>query len=260
MFLIAMQPFCVLLVSFNSLFLQQHNLAREAYLAASEPTLAAKTLIDMADVSASIDFSFNEISLLEQAQQELQSIDEDDGQDRGVMACCLILLGEAYSHRHNHSEAFKHLTRARYFCSDLPFEKAEKWAVLAVNKWKGIGGYLGISLWVLGQIYISRAQYDQALKSLEEGLQCAKTYGDQQDTANILLELGRAHMKKGNNNDAKKSLREALMNYGSLESMKEKIVCQYYLTKLDDPSRVPTLEEKDALDGTWHEEDTYTGA
>ncbi|KAJ7579612.1 hypothetical protein C8J56DRAFT_279966 [Mycena floridula] len=255
--------------------LQQYNLARDAYLAASEPTLAAGALIDITDVSAVIDSSFNEIPLLEQAQQELESLDEDGENWKKAMAHCLMLLGQAHSRRFNHSKALEHLTRARELCSDLPFERAqcaedlaaahhrpqqldeaEKWAVLAVSEWKQIGGYFGRSLWALGKIYISKAEYDKAIRSLEEGLQYAKAYGDQQDTANILLELGRAHMKKGKNNDAKKLFSETLMNYGNLEGAeRKKIVCQYYLDKLDDPSRVPTPEEEGALKGTRHGED-----
>ncbi|KAJ7578831.1 hypothetical protein C8J56DRAFT_1170119 [Mycena floridula] len=249
--------------------------ARDAYLAASKPILAAWALIDIADVSALIDSSFNEIPLLEQAQQELESLDEDGENWKKAMAHCLMLLGQAHSRRFNHSKALEHLTRARELCSDLPFERArcaedlaaahhrpqqldeaEKWAVLAVSEWKQIGGYFGRSLWALGKIYISKAEYDKAIRSLEEGLQYAKAYGDQQDTANILLELGRAHMKKGKDNDAKMLFSEALMNYGNLEGVEEeKIVCQYYLNKLDDASRVPTPEEEDALERTRHGED-----
>ncbi|KAJ7578767.1 hypothetical protein C8J56DRAFT_343274 [Mycena floridula] len=255
--------------------IKQRNLTRDAYLAASEPTLAAGALIDIADVSTFIDSSFNEIPLLEQAQQELESINEDTEQWRKAMAYCLIRLGEAHSRFHNHSEALEHLTRAWDFCSDLPFERAqcaqdladahhrfqqldeaEKWAVLAVSEWKQIGGYFGGSLWILGRIYISKAEYDKAIRSLEEGLQYAKAYGDQRDTASILLELGRAHMKKGKDNDAKRLFSEALMNYGNLEGVEEeKIVCQYYLNKLDDASRVPAPEEEDALKQTRHGED-----
>ncbi|KAJ7578785.1 hypothetical protein C8J56DRAFT_1030683 [Mycena floridula] len=255
--------------------LKQSNLARDAYLAASEPTLAAKALIDIADVSAFIDSSFNEIPLLEQAQQELKSLDEDSEQWKMAMARCLMLLGQAHSRWFNHSEALEHLTRAWDFCSDLPFERAqcaqdladahhrfqqldeaEKWAVLAVSEWKQIGGYFGGSLWILGWIYISKVEYAKAIRSLEEGLQHAKIYGRQRDTANILLELGRAHMKKGKNNDAKKLFSEALVNYGNLEGLEnDKTVCQYYLDKLNDPSRVPTSEEEDALSVTRHRED-----
>ncbi|KAJ7578866.1 hypothetical protein C8J56DRAFT_1170141 [Mycena floridula] len=255
--------------------LKQRSLARDAYLAASRPTDAAWALTDIADVSTFIDSSFNEIPLLEQAQQELELLYENGEEWKMAMARCLIFLGEAHSRDHNHSKALEHLTRARDFCSDLPFKRAqcadkladahhhlqqldeaEKWAVLAVSEWNQIGGYLGQSLCTLGQIYISKAEYDKAIKSLEEGLQHTKAYGDPFDTANILLELGRAHMKKGKNNDTKRLFTEALISYGNLEGAeRKKIVCQYYLDKLNDPSRVPTSEEENALKMTWHEED-----
>ncbi|KAJ7579607.1 hypothetical protein C8J56DRAFT_1058627 [Mycena floridula] len=255
--------------------LKQYNLARDAYLAASRPTDAAWALTDIADVSVLIDSSFNEIPLLEQAQQELELLDENGEEWKMAMARCLIFLGKAHSRWSNHSEALEHLTRAREFCSDLlfaraqcadelanahhslqQFDEAEKWAVLAVSEWKQIGGYFGDTLSTLGRIYISKAEYDKAISSLEEGLKHAKTYGHQQDTASILLELGRAHMKKGKNNDTKRLFTEALISYGNLEGAeRKKIVCQYYLDKLDDPSRVPTPEEEDALKGTWHGED-----
>ncbi|KAJ7590503.1 hypothetical protein C8J56DRAFT_1162664 [Mycena floridula] len=255
--------------------LKQFNLAQDAYLAASEPTLAAKALINIANVSAVDDSSFNEIPLLEKAQQELESLDEDNEQWQQAMTRCLILLGEAHSRWFHHSKALENLIRARDFCSDLPLERAqcadrladahhhlqqldeaEKWALLAVSEWKHIQGYLGGSFWLLGRIYISKAEYDGAMRSLEEGLQCAKTYGLQQDAGHILLELGRAHMKQGKDSDAKKSLGEALMNYEKLEGMeREKIVCQYYLDKLKDSSRVPSSEQEDALLATQHGED-----
>ncbi|KAJ7578777.1 hypothetical protein C8J56DRAFT_343491 [Mycena floridula] len=255
--------------------LQQYNLARDAYLAASKPTLAAWALIDIAGVSARIDSSFNEIPPLDEAQQELESLDENGEEWKMTMARCLFVLGDAHSRQYNHPEALEYLTRARDFCSDLPFQgaqcaeylaaahhrlqqldEAEKWAVLAVSEWKQIGGYFGDTLSTLGGIYISKGEYDKAIRSLEEGLQHAKTYGDPFDTASILLELGRAYMKKGKNNDTKRLFTEALISYGNLEGAeRKKIVCQYYLDKLNDPSRVPTSEEENALKMTWHEED-----
>ncbi|KAJ7578823.1 hypothetical protein C8J56DRAFT_1170111 [Mycena floridula] len=255
--------------------LQQYNLARDAYLAASKPTLSAWALIDIAGVSARIDSSFNEIPPLDEAQQELESLDENGEEWKMTMARCLFVLGDAHSRQSNHPEALEYLTRARDFCSDLPFQgaqcaeylaaahhrlqqldEAEKWAVLAVSEWKQIGGYFGDTLSTLGGIYISKGEYDKAIRSLEEGLQHAKTYGDPFDTASILLELGRAHMKKGKNNDTKRLFTEALISYGNLEGAeRKKIVCQYYLDKLNDPSRVPTSEEENALKMTWHEED-----
>ncbi|KAJ7585550.1 hypothetical protein C8J56DRAFT_892271 [Mycena floridula] len=199
--------------------LKQYNLAREAYLAASEPTLAARALAEIADVSVAIDSSFNEIPLLEQTQHDLEAIDE-----------------------------------AHHSLQQL--DQAEKIAVQTVNERKQIGSYSGWSLGFLGRIYISKAEYNKAIESLEEGLQIAETYGEQRNTANILVELGRAYMKMSRDNDSKRSFSRALVNYGNLEGMERKrILCKYYLDKLDDPSKLPTLEEEDALWETSHEED-----
>ncbi|KAJ7585609.1 hypothetical protein C8J56DRAFT_124980 [Mycena floridula] len=255
--------------------LQQYNLTREAYLAASEPTQAAQALIDIAKISAIIDSSFNEIPLLEQAQHELKSIDEGGEKWRKATIKCLMFLGAAHSRQNNYSEGLEHLTRARDSCSDLPFERArctynlavahhhlqqldeaEKMAVQTVDDRKQIGAYPGWSLWLLGRIYISKAEYNRAIKSLEGGLQFAKTYENQRNTAFILLELGRAYMKISKDNDAKRSFSQALVNYGNLEGVEvNRIVCQYYLNKLDDPSNLPTLEEEDSLWATRHQED-----
>ncbi|KAJ7575342.1 hypothetical protein C8J56DRAFT_1032569 [Mycena floridula] len=259
--------------------LHQHNLAREAYLAASEPTLAARASINIADVSSIIDSSFNEIPLLEQAQHELESIDEDGKKWRMTMTHCLMLLGRAHSRHHNYSEALKHLTKAKDLCSDLPsqrvqctyyladahhhlqqLDEAEKMTLQTINEEKQIGAYSGWSLWLLGRIYISKAEYNKAIKPLEEGLQIAKTYGNQRDTANVLLEFGRAYMKMSKYNDAKRSFSQALVNFGDLKGAEsDRIVCQYYLNKLDDPPRLPTLEEHNALRVTSHEEDIPLG-
>ncbi|KAJ7585537.1 hypothetical protein C8J56DRAFT_1165903 [Mycena floridula] len=255
--------------------LPQYHCAREAHIAASDPTNAAWALIDIASVSCIIDSSFNEIPLLEQAQYELESIDESGEHWRGAMTECLMFLGVAHSRRHNYSEALEHLTRARYLCSDLPVQRlrcayhlaatyhklqhldeAENTAVQTVNEEQQIGAYSGASLCLLGKIYISKADYNKAVKFLEEGLQFAKTYGHQRNTSEILLELGRAYIKMSKDNDAKRSFSQALVNYGNLEGVeRNRIVCQYYLDKLDDPSRLPTLEEKHALWATNHKED-----
>ncbi|KAJ7585650.1 hypothetical protein C8J56DRAFT_1165970 [Mycena floridula] len=269
--------YAVILHSFNHFqeSLQQHNLAREAYLAASEPTLAAWTLVDIADVSAFIDSSFNEIPLLEQAQHELESIGEGGERWRKAMIQCLMHLGAAHSRRPNYSETLEYLTRARDLCSDLPsarvectyllaeahhhlqqLNEAEKTAVQTVNEEKEIGAYPGWSFWLLGKIYISKAEYNNAIKSLEKGLEFAKTYRNQPNTAYILLELGRAYMKISRDNDAKRSFNQALVNYENMEGVgRSRIVCQYYLDKLNDPSRLLNLEEEDALRQTWHKED-----
>ncbi|KAJ7593682.1 hypothetical protein C8J56DRAFT_819861, partial [Mycena floridula] len=54
--------------------LEQFNLARQTYLSASEPRLAALELLDIAVVSTFIDPKTNDISLIEQAKLELETL------------------------------------------------------------------------------------------------------------------------------------------------------------------------------------------
>lgn len=72
----------------------------------------------------------------------------------------------------------------------------------------------------------------------------------------VLIELGRAYMKKEETEDARASFMEALTLCDALEGLQQRmIICRYYLDKLDDSLRAPTEEQMDALDSTGHEED-----
>ncbi|KAJ7596101.1 hypothetical protein C8J56DRAFT_395324 [Mycena floridula] len=255
--------------------LKQRQLARDAFLAASVTADAAMTLLNIANISVHLNPSFNEIPLIEQAQKELESIDQSDKQARKVMVRCLWCLATSHLRQSNYSNAIQHFTNARNLGVDLPFERAdcaaelalayhgvhqldeaEKWAVLAVNERKQMGAYLGYALRRLGLIHISNGKYDQAVNCLVEGLEVTKAHIDQEGTANILVELGRAFVKQEKGDNARASFTEALVSYGNLPGVSEqKMVCQYYLDMLDDPSRAPTSEENAALDATWHQED-----
>ncbi|KAJ7583815.1 hypothetical protein C8J56DRAFT_193140 [Mycena floridula] len=257
--------------------LQQRKLARKAFLAASEPVFAARTLLDIASASAFIDSTFNEIALIEHVQQEFESIYSPRPIPDQHMVLCLWRLGRAHSHKGNHSKAIKHLREARnltvagsfhgaHCAGDLAkayhrlcqLDEAEKWGVLALNEWREMGGNLEYTLRVLGMIYISKGEYNKAIDCLEEGLDSAKVQGDPRWTANFLLELGRAQMKKGNGKEAQGSFREVLGHYRDLQaSSRRMLVCQYYLDKLEDPSRVPTVKEQKALAATAHDEDLF---
>ncbi|KAJ7596083.1 hypothetical protein C8J56DRAFT_395099 [Mycena floridula] len=273
--------------------LEQYTLARKTYITASAPRLAAGMLLEIADVSTSIDPQTNEIPLIEKALRELQAI---DGPQRILrpfvrllnqftktrpkpsltvqedMVICLQRLGRAYSRSHQYLQAIKPLTQARDLSGGASFDgaecaqalaqayhrlqqydQAEKWAKVALDEWKQMGGYVGYCLRLLGMIYISQGKYDLAIESLEEGLEKAKTRGDPQHLANIWLELGRAHLKKGTRDQAQTALVEALKNYeGAAERM---IICKFYLEKLENSARNPTAKEVDALVATWHKED-----
>ncbi|KAJ7596117.1 hypothetical protein C8J56DRAFT_1160364 [Mycena floridula] len=257
--------------------LKQRKLAREAYLGASKRIDAASMLLRLSDTFAIIESSFNEIPLIEQAQQEIESIDGDGKKKRSVMVQCLLRLGREHSRLCNHAEAVHNLTKARDLCVDLPFERArsayylakachrlrqlneaEKWCIQALDEWKQIGYYPGLALRFLGIIYISKGQHDHALKHLVEGLEHAEARGDQRDVADILAELGRAHMKKGKGDDARTAFTEALANYQHLKGaamVNGGIICRYYLDELRDASRAPTSEEQSALSASGHAED-----
>ncbi|KAJ7596154.1 hypothetical protein C8J56DRAFT_1022528 [Mycena floridula] len=192
------------------------------------------------------------------------------------LASCLRDLGMAYSRQGNHFEAIQHLTHAHELCTELSFKgaecaqnlaeshhsleqynEAEKWGLLALREWQEMGqSHVCFVLGILGIIYISKGQYDQAVKYLTEGLDIAKAQNDEWNAAYILLELGRAHMKKGETNDAQNLFTEALAHFGPLQGVEQRmIVCRYYLAKLKDPSHLPTEEECNALSVTRHGED-----
>ncbi|KAJ7583821.1 hypothetical protein C8J56DRAFT_1094703 [Mycena floridula] len=248
--------------------IKQYKLARDAFLAASEPALAAWTLLDIANDSVFIDSAFDEIPLIEQARQEFESIYSPQTIPGKYLVDCLWRLGRAHSHKGNYSEAVEHLKDARdlsagvslrgtncaedlanayrYLCQ---FDEAEKWAVLALAEWREMGGNLLYVLYILGMIYISKGEYNKAISCLEEGLDSSKAQGHQKWIANFLLKLGQAQMKKGNSDDARESFAEALEYYQNLQGMAYgTLICQFYLDKLEDPSRVPTVEEQEALD------------
>ncbi|KAJ7596132.1 hypothetical protein C8J56DRAFT_1116582 [Mycena floridula] len=286
--------------------LEQCKLARQAYLDASEPRLAALALLDVAYVSALIDSQTNEMALIEQAKLELETLQSPKhsqhwqhflpslttlrnkfkrgtGQPKNTntidnedLASYLIQLGIAYSRKKDHFKAIKQLTHARELCPELSinraqcaqdlarshhhlqqYNEAEKWGLLALKEWQEIGkSDVSYVLLILGRIFISKGQYDKAVKYLTYGLDGAKARNHEWNLANILLQLGRAKMKKGETEDAQTFLTEALSHFGSLQGKdKEIVACRFYLAKLGNPSQLPTEEEYNALKFTSHDED-----
>ncbi|KAJ7592221.1 hypothetical protein C8J56DRAFT_1131744 [Mycena floridula] len=286
--------------------LDQFNLARQAYLDASEPRLAALALLNVAYVSMLIVSHTDEIPLIEQAKLELERLQspkhnqcqrhflpsfstlrkwfkKSAGQPKNTstidnedLARCLIHLGWAYSRRKEYSKAIEHLTHAHELCPELSFDgarcaqnlarshhglqqhnEAEKWGLLALKKWQEMDeSDISFVHLILGMIYISKGQYDQAVKHLTEGLDIAKARNHEWNVAHTSLELGRAKMKKGETEDAQTFFADALAHFGPLQGIKERmIVCRFYLAKLEDPLQLPTEEECHALSVTWHDED-----
>ncbi|KAJ7581583.1 hypothetical protein C8J56DRAFT_248479 [Mycena floridula] len=189
---------------------------------------------------------------------------------------CLLELGKAYSRWKNHAKAIEHLIHAHHLSPELSltgalcaqnlamshhclqkFEEAEKWGLLALEKSREIGNInVSYAFRILGRIYISKGQYDLAIKYLREGLDRAKACDDKRNVAYILLELGRAKMKKGETQGAQTSFMEAVIHGSPVEGAEQRmIVCRFYLAKLEDLSRLPTEDEVTALQYTRHEED-----
>ncbi|KAJ7571872.1 hypothetical protein C8J56DRAFT_115858 [Mycena floridula] len=68
-------------------------------------------------------------------------------------------------------------------------------------------------------------------------------------------------MKAGMTGEARASFKEAQENYALLQgTRKQNIICLFYLDKLDDLSRIPTTEEKEALQMAHHTEDILADA
>ncbi|KAJ7596133.1 hypothetical protein C8J56DRAFT_1160376 [Mycena floridula] len=196
--------------------------------------------------------------------------------DNKDLGRCLRDLGMAYLRCGEHSKSIEHLQHARELCPELSLngtlcaqdlarshyhlqhdDEPEKWGLLALKEWQEMGASdVGYVLWILGMIYISKGQYDQAIEYLREALDMVKTRDDQLFIGLILLELGRAHMKKGETNNAQTCFTEALVHSGPLQGMEEVMVaCKFYLARLKDPLWLPTKEECNALQHIWHHED-----
>ncbi|KAJ7596187.1 hypothetical protein C8J56DRAFT_884307 [Mycena floridula] len=263
-------------------------------------------LLDIADISKFIDSETNEISLIEQAKLELETIHNSKHNqrqrhifpslltlqnrfkkgtrqlknthtiDNADLVRCLRDLGRAYSRQGDYSKAIEHLIHAHELCPELSFDgalcaqnlawshyclqqhnEAEKWGLLVLKEYEEMGASdVSLVLWLLGMIYISKGQYDQAIEYLTEGLDRAQARNDEWYIAHMLLQLGRAQMKKGETEDARKFFIKALVHFGPLEFREElMVVCRFYLAKLDDSSRLPTKEERHALRKTSHGED-----
>ncbi|KAJ7595718.1 hypothetical protein C8J56DRAFT_387540 [Mycena floridula] len=276
--------------------LRQSKLARKAFIEASDPRNAALMLLEIADICASINSQFNEIPLIQLARIEftysnpvilsiirrfrflwhplfrrkVSVVNED-------IVRCLSLLGEAYSRWHSHSKAILHLTRARSMFVQVSFTgarsadnlayihhrlgqygEAEKWALVARKEWKQLGGSPQYSPWILGKAYISKRDYDKAIKALTKGLDVVNAFGSVRWAADILLELARAYLKSGDKENGRRMLEEALHHYQTLQGewAANAIICvRFYLGKLEDPLRVPSFAEIEALRFTWHVED-----
>ncbi|KAJ7600362.1 hypothetical protein C8J56DRAFT_1156764 [Mycena floridula] len=252
--------------------LKQLTLAHQIFLDSSDTSRAADTLLNIAEVSASIHPNMNEIPLIQRSLHEFESV----GDGRGIIRS-LLSLGRACMRWHNPTVAIAHLTRAREMCIGLCAEgadcalelsisyhqlgqndTAEIWAKIACDELKELSADTGGSLCSLGRIYISKGHYDAAIESLMESLKICRARGGPKGIADALIELGRVQMRKGDGTKAKAHFTEAVSLSQLIEGPEARqwiIICAFYLDKLTGPSRVPTFDEVRALQMTLHTED-----
>ncbi|KAJ7596212.1 hypothetical protein C8J56DRAFT_819685 [Mycena floridula] len=201
--------------------------------------------------------------------------EEWETDDPWTTAVYLERIGRAYYRQNRYSDTITHFIKARNLrikssshashctlwlaraCRGLQqYDEAEKWGLLSLEERKEIRDDVDSGLLILGQISISRGQYDQAIERLQHSLCMAKSRNDQRYITLALIELGRAYMKKEETDDARASFMEALTCGGPAEGLqRQMVICRYYLDKLVDPLRVPTEEQMVALSVTDHKED-----
>ncbi|KAJ7596086.1 hypothetical protein C8J56DRAFT_819580 [Mycena floridula] len=189
--------------------LERYNQAREAYLTASEPRLAALILLDIALTAPLVDSQTDEISFIDQAREELETIysspdashnqrhflhsfssirnrfrkgasvkrKDDSTLYDGDMAKCLWRLGSAHSRRGNYSEAIALITKARCLFTKASRARAQ-------------------CAFSLSEAYHRLQRHDEAeqwgLMALKEGQALDKNQIDP-----VLWMLGVIHISKG---------------------------------------------------------------
>ncbi|KAJ7598559.1 hypothetical protein C8J56DRAFT_1020339 [Mycena floridula] len=256
---------------------EQYTLSREVYLEVPNPQGAAEALLNVAYTSGVLDANFNDIPMMEQARREFESIPDKEGAAR-----CLIDLGASHSRSRNHAIAIQHLMEFRALCPAVTvdsswcahslslahhrlgqYTEAESWALTAYKESKQLGNKVEHSLRLLAKSRISTGNFDQAIPCLEEALQISTERGTNTSTsADILLELGRAWMKKGDSDKARDFLMEASRMFETVQGSNAElclILCPFYLRKLQDVASVPAAEEMTALLRTDHNDDIYYG-
>ncbi|KAJ7597936.1 P-loop containing nucleoside triphosphate hydrolase protein [Mycena floridula] len=257
--------------SFNE-SLNQSTLARERYLEVPDIRNAARALLDAVFTSSQIDDNPDTIPMIQQACQEYESIADEQG-----VALCLLRLGGAHLDQYNYAEAISPLKQARTMfpglCIDSAecaaflaqayrqlgqYDEAESWALTAYKENKQLGSLVSYSLRILGRILILKGDYDKAIHYLTEALEASTAQGNVMGCGLSHLELGRAWMKKGANDEANTWFKEASKELSTVQgsnTTNSLIICSFYLQKLADPAVIPTLKEAKALQYTLHEED-----
>jgi tetratricopeptide (TPR) repeat protein len=248
--------------------IEQFSNARQTFLSIPNEQLAARSLLDLAEVHIFIgDSRFYEEAILS-AQSVLEKLDDGQG-----VALSFYYLGIVFGQTDRRTEGIVSLTRAGEMfqkLQDLPnqakcsyflahvylwerrYEEGLRLGMAAVQEYENLGQYSGEPMLVLGKILFQKGSYPAALAMLVRTLAICKSYGRPIIVAQTLEMIGRTHAKMDKKADAQAAYEEAMQYHrASHTSMGEPgmIRCQFLIRQLENPFLEPTFQERSKLRG-----------
>ncbi|KAF9071507.1 hypothetical protein BDP27DRAFT_1322241 [Rhodocollybia butyracea] len=243
--------------------IKQFHLGRAAFLQVSEPKRAADALYWAGQISVSTRSPNHQD--VQKALAEYQSLDDPAGIAKCQMspllastsnAQSILTLTTTWEFCVSHKLLVEQTLCSYYItqtCINFGrFDEAQKWGLISLDESRRVIGEPDHArLRLVGQLSISLGEYDKAVEYLMEGLERSKAYGSPLGMVGILFQLGRVWMKKGQKEDAKGAFTETLkyceLLQGSWEGPQNQRACRFYLDKLENPSREPDWQEREAL-------------
>ncbi|KAF5378118.1 hypothetical protein D9615_007542 [Tricholomella constricta] len=253
--------------------LKHFGLAQEAFVAIQAKERVAECFLDFVEVHHLADPDYDrDQRLAEEAKTSFEELNHTSG-----VARSLYYLGIVHAQVGRYEEAADFLTRARemlqnpsdsryharctYFLSlvyfwDREYDNAQEWGKLAEQEYDRYGQYSGDVTRLVAHVEFAKGDYAGALQTLRRCLESCKSYGRPLDIAQTLEMIGRTWSRMGRQADAQSAYVEAMRYYNTTQTQLGEhgmIRCRMYSRMLEDPLLEPTGEERDALDGYYHD-------
>ncbi|KAF5378206.1 hypothetical protein D9615_007535 [Tricholomella constricta] len=136
------------------------------------------------------------------------------------------------------------------------YDDALKWGVFAAQEYKSLGQYTGDVKRHVAQVEFAKGDYTASLETLVQSLESCMSYGRPVDIAETLEMMGRAWAKLGKKADAQSAYDKAMRYFSTTQPQlggRGTMRCQMYIRMLGDPTSEPTDDEREALDGYFHD-------
>ena len=255
--------------------LKQHTDARQAFLEIPNEQLAARSLLYIVDAYAYMtsDNVHKQLDLIMQAKLVFEQHN-----DRPGIALSLFYLGFVNGQHFNHAEGIDFLTQARNMFQDLGdvlhqakclyllglvyywskrYDEALEAEKAAIQHYKDFGQYSGEIIHVLGKILFMKGDYTEAFNLMVGALGTCKSYGSPRDIGNVLELIGRIWAKMGFREKAQGAYAEAMLYHNATPYVRNReggmMRCQFLTRQAEDPSLVPSIEERAALGGHYND-------